>query len=126
MGALPRLALLVAALVVAGGACDEDEAVPVPPGHVRIHDQQFSPREVVVEPNEPVTWTNTDEMNHWLVSAGPGGRPPPGPNVLDSGDLGHAQSWQWAFTAPGEYPYYCKIHNYMKGTVRVQYPEGPR
>jgi plastocyanin len=116
--------VLGAAVVLTG--CAEEPPSSAPPGTVRIEDFQFIPQDTVIATGETVTWTNDDPNNHWILSAKHGTSVDGTPNVLDSGDLGHAQSWKWAFDAPGEYPYYCKIHNYMKGTVRVQQPEGQR
>ena len=38
---------------------------------------------------------------------------------FDSGFFTEGQTWSFTFTEPGEFPYYCKRHESMKGTVRV-------
>lgn len=116
--------VVAASICVAASACAQPAPADPPPGHVRIVEHQFVPRTIEVTAGETVTWTSEDAGHHWVRSVPPEGAAPGAPNVLESGDLGHAQSWTWSATAPGEYRYYCKIHNYMKGTVIVREPEG--
>jgi plastocyanin len=42
------------------------------------------------------------------------------PNVIDSPLIGKAGSYTQNFATPGEYRYYCNIHNSMKGVVVVR------
>jgi plastocyanin len=82
------------------------------PGTVEIADFEFWPRELTITVGEKVTWRNDDPYGHWVVSTDP--------DVLDSGELSQAQAYDKTFSQAGTYLYYCKIHNYMKGTVTVQ------
>lgn len=121
----PRVAALAAGLglVLLSSACgvpDEDGGTAatatgdpgaVPAGTVVMRDHELVPREITVVAGASVTWVNDDEVDHWVVGLEP--------NVLDSGEMGKDSSYRQAFPRPGTYRYYCKIHNYMKGTVTV-------
>lgn len=47
------------------------------------------------------TWTSTDE-------------------VWNSGSLGNGDSFEFTFSEPGEYDYFCSIHPQMTGTLTVE------
>ena len=79
---------------------------------VRISDGAFDPRQVEVAVGGSVTWINDDVTTHDLLSLEP--------NVIDSPPIGKAGAYTARFTKPGEYRYYCSIHNSMKGVVVVR------
>ncbi len=79
---------------------------------VRISDGAFDPRQVDVAVGGSVTWINDDGTTHQLLSLEP--------NVIDSPPIGKAGAYTARFTKPGEYRYYCSIHNSMKGVVVVR------
>ncbi len=60
-----------------------------------------------------MTWTDTDTADHWVVSA------PTSPEAFDLGRQGTGRPSSHTFTQSGTYPYFCNLHNYMKGTVVV-------
>ena len=108
-------------LVMGGAACASDEAgsststtADGPPFvvTVTIRDLQFDPRRVEVAVGGSVIWVNDDETEHLLVSTTP--------NVIQSPLIGKAGSYTRSFSTPGEYRYYCNIHNSMKGEVVVR------
>ena len=110
----------VALVGLAGGACAGGEAGSStstsrgrPPfaATVTISDLQFDPRRVEVAVGGSVTWVNDDVTEHLIVSTTP--------NVIDSPLIGKAGSYTRSFSTPGEYRYYCNIHNSMKGEVVV-------
>ena len=78
----------------------------------RITDGAFDPRRVEVAVGGSVTWVNDDVTPHQLVSLTP--------NVIQSPLIGKAGSYTRSFSTPGEYRYYCNIHNSMKGEVVVR------
>lgn len=82
----------------------------IAPGTVVIQDYEFHPVDLEVKVGETVTWVNQDGFNHFVISID---------RQIDSGLLVPGASYSKTFTAPGQYPYYCDIHNYMKGTVTV-------
>jgi hypothetical protein len=66
--------------------------------------------------NSIVKWINDDESFHTVTS----GKAITGPDrQFDSGILSPKVSWQWTFSNPGEYNYYCTVHPFMTGLVRV-------
>lgn len=79
---------------------------------VDITDHRFAPKEMTVSRGASVTWVNHDDVAHRVVATVP--------NVLDTGEIGKAQSFTQTFDRPGTYPYFCKIHNYMKGSIDVR------
>ena len=81
---------------------------------VDIVDYDFSPNTITVAAGTTVSWTNQDGFDHWIVSS------PQSPVTFDLGRQGHGQTVSFTFDAPGTYPYYCNLHNYMKGTVVVR------
>jgi plastocyanin len=114
---LAAVAILAGAL--AGCAGSDGTAAPAttaaPPPRaatVTIADLAFDPRQVEVAVGGSVTWVNDDDTAHMLLSTTP--------NVIGSPLIGKAGSYTQEFSAPGEYRYYCTIHNSMKGTVVVR------
>lgn len=121
---------LVALLTMVSAACGDDDstaasgtaaATSLPPGTetaaqasvtVSINDKAFSTDDVVVQTGGTVTWANSDTVDHEIVSLGS--------DVIRSPVLGQGGSYTALFTVPGEYPYYCNIYNFMKGTVVVR------
>ena len=81
---------------------------------VVIADDDFAPNSVTVESGATVTWSNHDENDHWVVSA------PSDPIQFDLGREANGVTVNFTFVAPGNYSYYCKLHNFMKGTVVVK------
>lgn len=80
-------------------------------GTVRIADVTLTPRTIDVATGGTVTWHDDDLTAHQLVSLAP--------NVMQSPRLEIGASYAQVFPSPGSYPYYCTIHNTMKGTVIV-------
>jgi len=89
-------------------------STPAAPGQVAIVDYDFTPNTVTVAVGDTVTWTNQDRSDHWVVSA------PTSPASFDLGRQTTSAAVSHTFTAPGSYPYFCNLHNYMKGTVEVR------
>lgn len=97
-----------------GGSTTTTAGRPTAPGQVAIVDYDFSPNSITVNVGDTVTWTNQDTSDHWVVSA------PTSPASFDLGRQATAATVNHTFTAPGSYPYFCNLHNYMKGTVVVR------
>ena len=66
-----------------------------------------------------VIWINEDESFHTVTSGSYFKGPTPN---FDSGLLPPKFDWNYTFNAPGEYDYYCTIHPYMDGSVRIEIP----
>ncbi len=78
---------------------------------VQIVDFQFEPQELTVAVGSTVTFTNDDDFAH-TAEADDGS--------FDTGNLDGGASGEITFDEAGEFPYFCAIHNYMKGTVTVE------
>ena len=84
--------MMAASLVMAGvPAFAADETV--------IIRDKLRPAVVEVEPGDTVTWVNRDRERHRMRSK-------EGPARFDSKNLERGESFSFAFTIPGEYPYY--------------------
>lgn len=79
---------------------------------VEIRNFHFVPARVTVPVGAQVTWTNTDEEPHIVVSTG---NQFPSSPALDTGD-----HYQTTFAKPGTYTYFCSIHPQMVATIIVK------
>jgi plastocyanin len=118
-----RLIVVLAALVVSvvfpfmpvSDAQADDATIVIEPG-------VFSPHVTTIHAGDRVTWSNRDNVEHFLTSSGPMARPV----ARSVEDLEFHQllepenNYSHAFTAPGAYPYFCAIHLGMTGTVVVE------
>lgn len=85
---------------------------------VDIRSFSFQPATLEVTAGSRVTWTNRDAAPHTVSQ---GTSPSPG-GLFDSGTLQQDQQFSFTFANPGNYEYFCKIHDSMKGTVKVITP----
>jgi plastocyanin len=60
-----------------------------------------------------VTWVNHDDVPHTATATGDS-------PAFDSGALDTDEKFSFTFKAPGTYPYACKVHPHMTGTVIVK------
>ena len=93
-------ATAAAAAAVSGSAMD-----------VKVDNFAFTPATLTVPVGTTVTWTNGDDIPHTVDSTQGKFKSPP----LDTD-----QKFQFKFTAPGEYPYFCRLHPKMTGSVIVK------
>jgi plastocyanin/uncharacterized membrane protein len=78
---------------------------------VRLAGSRFEPSTLTIAPGETVRWFNDDALPH-TVSATDG--------AWDSGNLAPGQGFEHRFDKSGSYPYLCRYHPGMAGTIRVQ------
>ena len=78
---------------------------------VKIDNFSLAPKSMTVKPGTAVTWTNRDDIPHNVVSTEKKFSSP----VLDTD-----QAFSFKFQDPGSYPYFCKIHPMMTGTIIVE------
>jgi plastocyanin len=64
-----------------------------------------------VKPGTEVTWINRDDIPHTVDSA---------QGKFKSAALDTNEKFQFRFTETGEYPYFCRMHPKMTGSVIVQ------
>ncbi|MBI3994897.1 MAG: cupredoxin domain-containing protein [Nitrospirae bacterium] len=78
---------------------------------------KLNPSEITIKAGDTIKWTNTDERKHNLASI-------PGSGSGDELEIFSVMEpgavYTHAFKAPGEYPYFCFIHNQMTGKVTVE------
>jgi plastocyanin len=77
---------------------------------IEIQDFEFVPDSVVVTKGEMVQWTNVGAVVHTSTSD---------TEVWDSGDIQPNRFYKRKFNQTGAFPYHCKYHPLMKGTIRV-------
>jgi plastocyanin len=78
---------------------------------VMAKDFMFAPTALTVKAGSTVTWTNTDDEPHTVVSDS---------GLFRSGALDTNESFKFRFDKPGTYRYVCSIHPRMVGTIIVQ------
>lgn len=78
--------------------------------HVAIDNFSFTPKEISVAVGTTVIWTNRDDVPHNVVNTEGKFKSP----VLDTD-----QTFSFTFKDLGSYPYFCKIHPMMTGSVQV-------
>ena len=109
--AAPSVAASAAPSTAAGGggaACAESKAA----GQVAvaIKDFAFGPADIQAKVGQTVTFTNGDSVPHTAsLDDGSCTTPTISPGTSDG----------LMFTAAGTYPFHCKIHTNMKGTITV-------
>lgn len=89
----------------------ETAAIQIPQDSAtKTSGKTFEPKAVVVEVGETVTWTNNDPAPHTVDSRD---------RSISSGYITKDQSFQYTFTEAGTYEYYCTLHPWMVGSVKV-------
>jgi plastocyanin len=78
---------------------------------VKIDNFAFSPGEVTVKAGTQVSWINHDDVPHTVDST---------QGKFKSAALDTDDKFQFLFTEPGEYPFYCRMHPRMTGKIIVQ------
>lgn len=82
---------------------------------VTITNFAFEPATLTVAAGSTVTVRNDDSATHTLTATGPHA------GAFDTGDVAPGGTVTFnAPTSPGRYPYICKIHQFMQGTLVVQ------
>ena len=78
---------------------------------VKIDNFSFTPQALNVSVGTTVTWTNSDDVPHNVVSTD---------KVFKSKTMDTDEKFSYSFTTPGTYKYYCSLHPRMTGTVVVK------
>jgi plastocyanin len=78
---------------------------------VKIDNFAFTPGAITVKPGTQVTWTNRDDIPHTVDSA---------QGKFKSAALDTDEKFQFRFAEAGEYPYFCRMHPRMTGSIVVQ------
>jgi predicted secreted protein with PEFG-CTERM motif len=82
-----------------------------------VNNKCFDPAEVTTDVGSEVVWTNNDSAAHTVTSGtiekGPDG-------IFDSSLLMAGKTFTHKFEEAGQFPYFCVVHPWMKGTIIVQ------
>jgi plastocyanin len=81
------------------------------PAEVKIDNFTFGPGALTVAAGTTVTWTNSDDIPHTVVSTD---------GVFKSKVLDTDEKFSYTFTKPGTFPYFCSIHPKMTGKVVIR------
>jgi plastocyanin len=81
--------------------------------------ESYDPAQVTVNPGDSIIWENHDAALHTATSGDPDTATPDG--KFDSGIVGANQESKPVTmpAEPGEYTYFCTLHPWMVGTVKV-------
>lgn len=89
----------------------QTDQVLIPSGAWDVNSgSHYLPYYIQVNSGTTVTWTNKDSVAHTVTSTS---------KLFDSGLIQPGQSFSYDFKTAGEYDYYCVLHPWMKGSVRV-------
>jgi plastocyanin len=93
-----------------------------------IENFAYNPADITVPVGTTVTWVNQDAVGHTVTEGDPNSPKAANLRVFDSSGealtgkvalIGPGQSWNYTFTTPGTYEYYCIVHPYMIGQITV-------
>jgi plastocyanin len=76
-------------------------SAPGAPLALDIANFQFGGKGLSIKVGTPITWTNRDRAPHTVTADG---------KQFDSGNLSAGQSFRFAPTSAGAFPYYCELH----------------
>ncbi len=78
---------------------------------IKIDNFSFTPTTVTVAAGTTVTWTNSDDVPHTIVSDD---------KIFKSKVLDTNEKFSYTFTKPGTYAYFCSVHPKMTAKIVVQ------
>lgn len=107
--------LVVVALALAACASDPPASPESPPVEVEVRGFLFRPETIEVAAGTTLRFTNHDNIDHTVTAGTP--EEPAGTFDLELAELGTTADL--TFDTPGIYPYFCAIHNHMRGNVQV-------
>ncbi len=122
-GVAAAAGLVAAMAAFAAGAADAINVDAVNAGAVKagavnadvikisLSNFMFSPMSLTVSVGATVTWTNSDDEPHTVVSNA---------GLFRSGAMDTNESFSFKFDKPGTYHYTCSIHPRMVGTIVVR------
>jgi plastocyanin len=78
---------------------------------VKIDNFAFNPAVITVKAGTQVIWINKDDIPHTVDSS---------EGKFKSAALDTDEKFEFKFSEPGEYPFFCRMHPKMTGKVIVQ------
>ncbi len=76
----------------------------------------YMPSYYVAKIGETVYWQNQDSAFHSVTS----GQQENPDGLFDSGHIDPYEKFSYTFTEPDVYPYYCTLHPWMNGMIKVE------
>ena len=114
------LGLLLVVEQAPGGRADLSKDPPENARSVTIKNFEFAPPTVSIAAGGTVRWINADVANHQIsTGVAEGNRSRPDGRV-SSPLLFRGDEFSATFPTPGEYPYYCRVHPFMRATIVVK------
>jgi plastocyanin len=87
-------------------------AAPAATGtEVKIDNFAFNPAVITVKAGTQVIWVNKDDIPHTVDSS---------QGKFKSAALDTDEKFEFKFSEPGEYPFFCRMHPKMTGKIIVQ------
>ena len=80
------------------------------------HPECYIPSYYVTKVDQPVIWLNEDSAFH-SVTSGSYEEPT---DLFDSGHMDPYGIFTYTFEEPGMYPYFCTLHPWMAGNIKVE------
>jgi plastocyanin len=116
-----RSLVILFCLVIAAGvfSCNNDNNNNPPPNNtVQIKDNFFDPPNLTIAVGRQVVWRQVGTNQHTVTSGSPTVQPG---QLFDSGPLNNGGGFAFTFSAPGSFPYFCRVHGInMTGLITVQ------
>lgn len=107
----------IAAIAATGLYRGQDTAVAQPAAAVSIKNFAFNPATITVTTGTTVRWSQDDTATHTVTSGAPDAANRG--EDFSSGRLTNGETFAFTFTQEGTFPYFCEMHNGMRGTVEV-------
>jgi plastocyanin len=99
-----------AAMIAAGAVLAAPAAAGAETLDVRIPGKYFEPARVTAVAGDRVVFRNSDFVTHDVRIGG---------GAFDSGPIARFTSWTQAVERPGDYPFVCTLHAFMRGNLSV-------
>ena len=80
------------------------------------NDECYIPSYYLAKIDETVYWINEDSAFHSVTS----GQQENPDGLFDSGHIAPDEKFSYTFTEPGVYSYYCTLHPWMNGMIKVE------
>ena len=82
-------------------------------------ENSYDPMDLTVSVGTTVRWTNNDSVAHTVTSGTSDGTIGTSDGIFDSSFMNSGDTFEYTFTEPGTYTYFCRPHPWMRGTVTV-------
>ena len=119
------MAALISPLVLDDAYAQKNHVINIPTGAADPNAPYFWQVEntgntdgvITIPPLDTITWENADTEMHTVTSGTPEDEVVG--ELFDSNLFGHGKSFSHQFIEQGSYEYYCLVHPWMVGTVKV-------